>query len=88
MIYNYPNRTLCDVFEEMRKCYKTYNFSAIAGLIEEAQMLANRMEASLENVRDYEHQRDELRKIKKEIIKLEKQKETLEEKQDATTANQ
>jgi len=80
MIRNYPNRTLCAVFEDMRNAYKTYNFGSIASLIEEAQMLANRMEAKLENAHDYERQREELRKLNKEIEKLETKKETLEEK--------
>lgn len=85
MRFNFPNRTICSVLEEMRKCYGSYNFAAIASLIEECQMLANRMEARLENAHDYEHQREELRKIKKEINELEKKKEALEEENNAAT---
>ena len=48
-----PNRTLCDVFEEMRKCHETYNFAPMLGLIEEAQSMANRMEAALFEQEDY-----------------------------------
>ncbi len=42
-----------DVLEEMRDCYKTMSFGAMAGLIEEMQSIANRMEAGLEDKRDY-----------------------------------
>jgi len=42
-----PNRTLCDVLEEMRECYKTHNYSYLMGLVEEAQGMGRRMEAGL-----------------------------------------
>jgi hypothetical protein len=45
------NRTLCSVLEEMRSCYKTRNFAPLKGLIEEAQIYGNRMEAKLFDVR-------------------------------------
>jgi len=48
------NRTLCAVLEEMRICYKTRNFTPLLGLIEEAQIYGNRMEAKLSDVKDYE----------------------------------
>jgi len=60
----YPNRTLCDVLEEMRNAVKTMNFSYLPGLIEEAQSLGNRMEAALGDARDIatmSKQRSELR---------------------------
>lgn len=65
--YYYPNRTLCDVLREMRTCYKTRNFSGLMGLIEEAQIMGNRMEASLYDKVDLDRARKELAKIKKEI---------------------
>ena len=48
----FVNRSLCDVLEEMRKCYETRNFASLLGLIEEAQTMANRMEAALGDKRD------------------------------------
>jgi len=48
-------RTLCDVLDEMRKAYKTYNFSYLPGLIEEIQHLGNRMEAALEEGHQVEY---------------------------------
>ncbi len=72
---SWPARTVCGVLDDMRKCYKTYNFSAIASLIEECQMLANRMEANLDTKTSYEDRRIELRKINKKIKDAEKKLE-------------
>ena len=46
------NRTMCDVLEEMRKCYKTRNFASILGLVEEAQGMANRMESAIYDIKE------------------------------------
>lgn len=45
------NRTICDVLSEMRKCHETHNYAYLPGLIEEAQSMANRMEAALSDVK-------------------------------------
>ena len=74
---SWPARTVCGVLDDMRKCYKTYNFSAIASLIEECQMLANRMEANLDTKSSYEDRRIELRKVNEEIKEAKKELETL-----------
>ena len=66
------NRYICDVFEEMRKCVETKNFSYLSGLIEEAQTMANRMEAKLYDNREFIYDRDKHKKLKKKIAKLEK----------------
>ena len=68
---NVPNRTLCDVLEEMRKCFKTRNFSYLPGLIEEAQTMGNRMERALWDQHDVERLRNERKKLEKEIKELE-----------------
>lgn len=57
-----PNRTICDVLEELRQCYKTRNFSYMPGLVEEAQSMANRMEAALWDQSDL--------KSRKELVKM------------------
>jgi uncharacterized protein YlxW (UPF0749 family) len=78
-----PDRVICNVFEEMRTCLETSNFSYLKGLIEEAQSYANRMESALENTdmkwieRRNKTLKDDKRKLKKEIIKLEKKKDEL-----------
>lgn len=64
------NRYLCDVLDEMRKCYKTRNFSHLLGLIEEAQTLANRMEAGLGEKRDYQAWHKKAKAEKDEYMRL------------------
>lgn len=66
-----PNRYICDVLDEMRETYKTYNFSVFPGLIEECQSLANRMEAAL-------YDKAEIRDLAKELRDLKQQKRELE----------
>ena len=85
MVLDYLNRSLCSVLEDMRTCFKTYNFSPMLGLIEEAQVMGNRMEAALEDGHDIEmaaERRAELKKklkvLKKEIADLEARKKELE----------
>ena len=51
--YIHTERWICDVLGEMRKCVATMNFAYLPGLIEEAQTLANRMEAGLESQKTY-----------------------------------
>lgn len=68
-MYNnsYPSRPLCEVLEEMRKCYETRNFSYLSGLIEEAQSMGNRMEAGLEDKHGILYCHKEKRKAEKEL---------------------
>ena len=84
-------RTLCAVLDEMREAVKTLNFAYISGLIEEAQSLGNRMEASLEANDDWnrvyrrtrklnaawEHRKAEHELLVADIEKLKKEKEEL-----------
>ena len=74
----YPNRYICSVLTEMRACYKTRNFAPLLGLIEEAQTLANRMEARLDQAKEYFELRDKCRELKKELDALEKEKKSLQ----------
>ena len=73
------NRTLCDVLDEMRKCYETRNFSYLMGLIEEAQHMGSSMEAALYDNKDWKRSRKELKKLEEEIKKLEEKKDALQE---------
>ena len=67
------NRTMCDVLEEMRSCYKTRNFASILGLIEECQAMGNKMESKLSTIKDYKW-------LQKEIKRLTKKKKDLQNK--------
>ena len=78
--YAYTNRTMCKVLEEMRQAHKTRNYSYLSGLIEELQVMGNRMESSLEDKKDVKSWREERTKLKKEIVKLKKKKQRLERK--------
>ena len=69
---SYPNRTMCDILEEMRKSLETLNLGYMAGLIEEVQSTANKMEAGLYDLKDRE-------RLLKQIKKLKKQKDELQE---------
>ena len=77
MSYWFINRTLCDVLEEMRKCNETRNYCGLISLIEEAQSMANRMEASLYEKKDLNNMHDEWVKLKKEIKILRKERDEL-----------
>jgi len=84
-VHTWPNRTLCEVLDDMRNCTKTMNFGHLLGLIEEAQVLGNRMEAGLSDQSDYREMNEALHKLKKEykplrdkVNKLRKEKEELE----------
>ena len=81
-----PNRYICQVLEEMRACYKTYNFGAIAGLIEEAQSMANRMEAALEDQRDFDRYREQCKDLRKERDKLGDEVDKLREEKEKLVA--
>jgi hypothetical protein len=71
------NRSICEVLSEMRKTYETRNFSYLLGLIEEAQSMANRMEAGLGDKKDVLRWSEERTKLKKEIKELRKEHKDL-----------
>lgn len=73
------SRTICQVLDEMRKLYETRNFSALLGLIEESQSMANRMEAKLYTIKDIDRAEEVRKRLKKEIQELETKKEKLED---------
>ena len=68
------NRPLCDVLEDMRKITKSHNINMdlLRSLVEEAQVFANRMESSLEDVRDLEHLHSRRKELSDEIQELAK----------------
>lgn len=74
------NRHICDVLEDMRKCAKSQNFSPIRGLIEEAQVMANRMESALQDQKDLIKIGIELSEARKAYKKLEREYKDLDKK--------
>lgn len=69
-----PNRYICSVFEEMRTCNKNRNYAPLESLIEEAQILANRMESALDDYGDYERMKKKKKELKKELKELQEEK--------------
>jgi len=68
---------MCTVLDEVRKCDETKNYSYLLGLVEELQVMGNRMEAKLETINDFE----ELKKRHKELEeRKEKLKKEIKEK--------
>lgn len=71
--YNrYPNRTVCELLEEMRKLWETRNFAPMLGIIEEIQIAANAMEAGLSDQKDILQLREDKSALVREIKELEK----------------
>lgn len=85
--YNYygNNRVMCDVLEEMRKCHETRNYGYLSGLIEEAQSMANRMEAGLSDKYDFQKLNVLIKERKKEIKALD---DKIKEKENESTSTQ
>ena len=78
------NRYLCTVLDECRTALNKLNILTIKStkrmlgtLVEEIQVLANRMEAGLRDIRDHDYDLTEHRKIKREIKQMEWQKADL-----------
>ena len=59
----YLNRTICGVFEEMRSCNETRNYSYLLGLVEEAQSMANKMESKIDLIKDFEEMKDKYKEL-------------------------
>lgn len=86
--YNSPNRYVCEVLEEMRKVLNVLSIfnihrykPSMAMLIEEAQTLVNRMEASMHDWSDTRRAHKELKKLKNEIKDLESKRDSLTDKE-------
>jgi hypothetical protein len=70
------NRTMCDVLNELRKCYETRNFANMLSLVEEVQSMGNRMEAALYDIKDLKSLHKDIKKAKKELKALEAKNES------------
>ena len=68
----YLNRTICSVFEEMRSCNETKNYSYLLGLIEEAQSMANKMESKIDLIKDFEEMKDKYKELEERKNDLKK----------------
>lgn len=75
--YSGPNRTICSALNEIRACFKTHNYAPIKSLVEEVQVMANRMEAALYNQKDIMEMEEYRSQLKKECKELEAKKKEL-----------
>ena len=66
------NRSICGVFEEMRSCNETRNYSYLLGLIEEAQSMANKMESKIDLIKDFEDLKDKYKELEERKNDLKK----------------
>ena len=69
----YLNRTICGVFEEMRSCNETKNYSYLLGLVEEAQSMANKMESKIDLINDFEELKDKYKELEEQKNELKKE---------------
>lgn len=72
----YCNRTLCGTLDDLRQYIKvldleTKQVSMLLSLIEEVQIYANRMEAKLLDVSEYNNMKKKYKKMKKAVNKTE-----------------
>ena len=68
----YLNRTICGVFEEMRSCNETKNYSYLLGLIEEAQSMANKMESKIDSIKNFEDLKNKYKELEERKNDLKK----------------
>jgi len=80
----YLNRTMCAVLDEMRDLTKVLHDSnvnlyvhIIKMLIEEVQVMGNKMEAKLADIKDVENMQQRAKELSKEIKNLIKEKKKL-----------
>ena len=71
-LHLWDNRTLCEVLEEMREADRKKHYGYLAGLIEEAQSMGNRMEAGLGDIRDIKKISSRKHELKAQLKELEK----------------
>jgi hypothetical protein len=71
------NRWACTVLDEMRDCLKHYNFAVLPSLIEEMQIICNRMEAAIQDINDIQSYTERRAELKDEIKELKKQRNKL-----------
>jgi DNA repair exonuclease SbcCD ATPase subunit len=62
-----PNRYMCDVLDDMRKMYKTRNFSGFLGSVEQLQVMAYRMEAALGDKKSIEGYDEEAARLGRDL---------------------
>lgn len=65
-----PNRYICDVIREVRTAIEVGRIDMVLGLVEEIQVLANRMEAKLADYDDMGYDLERGRDFKKKLRRM------------------
>lgn len=68
----FSRNTACSVLDDMRQCCATMNFGPMPALIEELQMMFNRMERKLDQVKQWEQMEVFLKERRNELDNLRK----------------
>jgi hypothetical protein len=71
------NRYVCDVLREMRKSIKVMRIDMLPGLIEEVQIMANRMEAKLADYANIGYDLERATDFRNELKRLRKKAEEI-----------
>lgn len=77
-MHYYRHRTMCDVLEDMRKCDSTKNYASLLSLIEEVQIMGNKMEAGLGYKKSIEDMHEECKRLDKKLKEKKKELEAVE----------
>ena len=88
------NRYLCEVLEEMRTMLKLSKdvvplnvYNMILSLIEEVQIMGNRMEASISDLKDLENLHNDIKREKKNLLKLQEKIKELKKEKNGNNTN-
>jgi hypothetical protein len=65
-----PNRYICDVLREIKDCVKIGRIDMIKGLVQELQVMANRMEAKLADYANMGYDLDTAKDLHAQLRKL------------------
>ena len=86
--YYWKNRTLCDVLRDMRRCNRNRNYAPLKSLINEVQIMGNRMEAGLIDIADLSKLAEAQSEARKELRALNKKVKAAKEELEALTGEE
>jgi len=66
-VTTFLSRYLCDVLDDMRSALKVLRIDLVAGLIEEAQIMGNKMESKLNDYSDMRYNLEQGKELQKGI---------------------
>ena len=76
----YLSRYLCDVLDDMRSALKVLRIDLLAGLIEEAQIMGNKMESKLNDYSDMKYNLEKGKELQRGIDAVAEDLDALEKR--------